>query len=140
MTKPITTLKGIGTEIAEKFARLSIETIDDMLFHLPMRYEDRTEIQSIADAQIGENALIEGVIQSSEIRIARKRSLLCTLSDNTGSITLRFFHFYPAQQDSFKRGERLERFFLRGRPALSGAMSRVVQVREEATAATPGVS
>jgi len=110
MIKPITTLKGIGTEIADKFASLGIETIDDMLFHLPMRYEDRTEIQSIADAQIGENALIEGVIQSSEVRIARKRSLLCTLSDNTGSITLRFFHFHPAQQDSFKRGERLRCF------------------------------
>jgi ATP-dependent DNA helicase RecG len=110
MTKPITTLNGIGTEIAEQLARLGIETIDDMLFHLPLRYEDRTEIKSIADAQIGENALIQGVIQSAEVRIARKRSLLCTLSDNTGSLTLRFFHFHPAQQQSFKRGELLRCF------------------------------
>lgn len=110
MTTPITTLNGIGTEIAEQLARLGIETIDDMLFHLPLRYEDRTEIKSIASVQIGENALIEGVIQTSEVRMARKRSLLCMLSDDTGSLMLRFFHFYPAQQQSLKRGERLRCF------------------------------
>ena len=88
-------LKGVGPAVAEKIKRLEIYNIQDVLFHLPMRYEDRTKITAIGSLQFGQQALIEGVIDHSEIKFAGRgrRSLLCHLSDNTGAIVLRFFHF-----------------------------------------------
>ena len=108
MTIAITTLHGVGTQMAEKLARLDIYSVEDMLFHMPLRYEDRTQITAISDMIVGEIVLIEGTIQSTEIKMgSKKSSLICMLSDDTGSILLRFFHFYPSQRDKLKAGTRL---------------------------------
>ncbi len=105
-------LKGVGPAVAEKIKRLEIYNIQDVLFHLPMRYEDRTKITAIGSLRYGQQALIEGVIDHSEIKFAGRgrRSLLCHLSDNTGSIVLRFFHFNKAQQSNLAKGQRLRCF------------------------------
>ncbi len=107
---PLTTLRGVGPQLAVRLGRLNLHKVQDLLFHLPQRYQDRTQIVPIKALQIGMQALIEGEIRLSEIRLGRRRSLLCRLSDGTGSIALRFFHFSRSQQDSLKPKVRLRCF------------------------------
>jgi ATP-dependent DNA helicase RecG len=105
-------LKGVGQSVAEKLKRLEIYNIQDVLFHLPLRYEDRTKITALGSLQIGQQALIEGVIEHSEVKYGGRgrRSLLCYLTDNTGAIVLRFFHFNKLQQNNLSKGQRLRCF------------------------------
>ena len=105
-------LKGIGPSVAEKLTRLEIYNIQDVLFHLPLRYEDRTKITAIGSLQAGQHALIEGVVDHSEVKFGGRgrRSLLCHLSDNTGAVMLRFFYFNKAQQSNLSSGAKLRCF------------------------------
>lgn len=105
-------LKGVGQAVAEKLKRLEIYNIQDVLFHLPMRYEDRTKITPLGALRLGQQALVEGVIDHCEIKFGGRgrRSLLCYLSDNTGAVVLRFFHFNKAQQSKLTVGQRLRCF------------------------------
>lgn len=103
----VTALKGVGKQLAEKLARLQLRTIEDVLFHLPLRYIDRTRITPIAALQPMVNAVIEGEIRGSDIVYGRRRSLVCRLQDTTGLITLRFFHFSAAQKQQLVAGARL---------------------------------
>jgi len=102
-------LKGVGQAVADKLKRLEIYNIQDVLFHLPMRYEDRTKITPLGSLQIGQQVLIEGVVDHSEVKYGGRgrRSLLCYLSDNTGAVVLRFFHFNKIQQNNLSKGQRL---------------------------------
>ncbi len=106
----ITTLKGVGPAVAEKLARLHIRTVQDLLFHLPLRYQDRTRIHPIGSLRPGNEVVIEGEVQLSEIKFGRRRMLLTRISDGTGSLTLRFFHFSNAQKQSLSPGTRLRCF------------------------------
>jgi ATP-dependent DNA helicase RecG len=110
MTTPVTTLHGVSESVAAQLARLGIQTVEDVLFHLPLRYEDRTQIKPIAELRVGETVLIEGAVQSAEVKFGRRRTLVCTFSDGTGTVMLRFFHFYASQQQSLKPGVRLRCF------------------------------
>ena len=105
-------LKGVGQAVAEKLKRLEIYNIQDVLFHLPMRYEDRTKLTALGSLRPGQQVLVEGVIDHSEVKFMGRgrRSLLCYLSDNTGAIVLRFFHFNKAQQNNLSNGSRLRCF------------------------------
>jgi ATP-dependent DNA helicase RecG len=111
-------LKGVGPAVASKLENLGIFCIQDVLFHLPLRYEDRTQIMPVGGLQPGQQAVIEGVIEHSEVRFSGRRrskkgsgrSLLCYLSDGTGEILLRFFHFSSAQQANLGQGVRLRCF------------------------------
>lgn len=110
--RPVTCLKGVGPAVANKLARLEIYRVQDVLFHLPVRYEDRTTLTSIGALRFSQQALIEGTIDHTEVKFTGKgrRSLLCHLSDNTGAIVLRFFHFNKAQQNNLSSGTRLRCF------------------------------
>lgn len=105
-------LKGVGQVVAEKLKRLEIYNIQDVLFHLPKRYEDRTKITALGSLQLGQQALVEGTVDHCEIKYGGRgrRSLLCYLSDNTGAVVLRFFHFSKAQQNNLSNGTRLRCF------------------------------
>ena len=105
-------LKGVGPSVAEKLKRLEIYNVQDVLFHLPMRYEDRTKVTALGSLQIGQQVLVEGVVDHSEVKFLGRgrRSLLCYLSDNTGAVVLRFFHFSKAQQNNLVAGTRLRCF------------------------------
>jgi len=100
-------LKGVGPKVAEKLQRLDIHSQDDLLFHLPLRYQDRSHIYPIGSLRAGAECQIQGEVQLSEIKYGRGRMLLSRLSDGTGFITLRFFHFSNAQKNQLKRGVRL---------------------------------
>ncbi|MYE49495.1 MAG: ATP-dependent DNA helicase RecG, partial [Gammaproteobacteria bacterium] len=89
----LTTLTGIGPAMAGKLERLGLRTVRDLLFLLPIRYEDRTRIRPIIEIKPGQRVQIEGVIAHARVIMGRRRSLLCALRDETAEITLRFFHF-----------------------------------------------
>ncbi len=91
----------------EKLNRMGILTIQDCLFHLPLRYQDKTRLSLIGSLQAGQEALVEGTIEITQIKFGRRRSLLCLISDGTGTLMLRFFHFSRAQQQRLEKGSVL---------------------------------
>jgi len=107
---PITELKGVGEKVAEKLKRLNIISVADMLFHLPFRYEDRSQVVPIGSLQAGQSCLFEGRIELAEVVFRGRRSMLVRLSDDTGFITLRFFHFSNSQKQAMQRGKWLRCF------------------------------
>ena len=88
---PVRALRGVGPKMVENLEKIGISTIQDLLFHLPLRYQDRTRIYPIGSLRHGQEALIQGTVEHSEIVYRGRRQMLCTLSDNTGMLMLRFF-------------------------------------------------
>lgn len=107
---PVTALTGVGEKLAEKLAKLGIRQVQDLLFHLPLRYQDRTRLMPLGSLRIQQESLVEGVIGLSQVNFGRRRSLLCHISDGTGSLVLRFFHFSKAQQQQLAKGRRVRCF------------------------------
>nr|WP_312509134.1 ATP-dependent DNA helicase RecG [Pseudomonas luteola] len=116
---PVTALKGIGAAMAEKLARVGLENLQDVLFHLPLRYQDRTRVVPIGALRPGQDAVVEGVVATADVIMGRRRSLLVRLQDGSGTLSLRFFHFSQAQKDGMKRGTHL-RCYGEVRPGASG--------------------
>ncbi|MEX2961838.1 ATP-dependent DNA helicase RecG [Microbulbifer sp. TYP-18] len=108
--QPVTVLKGVGDRVAQVLARLHINTVQDLLLHLPCRYQDRTRITPIAGLQAGVDAVVEGDIRAADILYGRRRSLVVRLQDHSGTLSLRFFHFTAAQKNRFAPGTRLRCF------------------------------
>ena len=108
--RPVAELRGVGPALAEKLARLGVTQVQDLLFVLPSRYEDRTQISEIGAVRAGTRAVVEGEIQLTEVAYRRRRQLLCRITDGTGSLTLRFFYFSAAQQANLARGVRIRCF------------------------------
>lgn len=106
----ITKLKGVGPKMAENLEKLGIEKVQDLLFHLPLRYQDRTQIYPIGATEHTQEVLIQGTVEHSEIVFRGRRMMICTLSDGTGTLTLRFFHFSKAQQTALSRGTHVSAF------------------------------
>ena len=100
-------LKGVGPKVAEKLQRLDIHNQNDLLFHLPLRYQDRSRVYPIGSLRAGMECQITGEVQLSDIKYGRSHMLLTRISDGTGFITLRFFHFSNAQKNQLKRGARI---------------------------------
>ncbi|AUM12803.1 ATP-dependent DNA helicase RecG [Ketobacter alkanivorans] len=101
---PVTQLKGVGAAQAEKLARLGIRTLQDVLFHLPFRYQDRTRLVPIGATREGSEVLIQGRVLMADVVIRKRRSLICRIEDGTGQIHLRFFHFSTSQKNHFQPG------------------------------------
>ena len=116
---PVTALKGVGAALAEKLARVGLETLQDLLFHLPLRYQDRTRIVPIGALRPGQDAVVEGTVTGADIVMGRRRSLLVRLHDGSGSLSLRFYHFSQAQKEALKRGTQV-RCYGEVRPGASG--------------------
>lgn len=112
-------LTGVGPALAARLQRLGIRAVSDLLFHLPMRYENRTCITPIGSIQPGQAVLIEGTIAASGIIQGGRRSLLCRIEDGTGMVSARFFHFNRAQSSSLCKGVGI-RCFGEPRPGSSG--------------------
>lgn len=104
---PVSNLKEIQPNHQQRLTRLGIITFQDLLFHFPIRYENRTHITPIGTLKLGDSVLIEGEIQHGEIFSGRRRYLSLRIADSTGSILLKFFHFTPSQSEDFQPGVKL---------------------------------
>ncbi len=109
-TVPVTTLKGVGEALADKLARIGIHNIQDLLFHLPLRYQDRTRVTPIGSLQPHSDVVVQGKVLASDIVMGKRRSLLCRIGDGSGSISLRFFHFTGAQKNNLRQGAEVRCF------------------------------
>lgn len=104
---PLTSLSGVGAKVAEKLAKIGLHSIQDLLFHLPLRYEDRTRIYPIAKLHAGLFVAIQGRVMSCDTHFGRKKMLTVKVSDGNGTLTLRFFNFNAGMKNSFAEGRPL---------------------------------
>ncbi|MFT5483516.1 MAG: ATP-dependent DNA helicase RecG, partial [Halieaceae bacterium] len=110
VNSPVLSLHGVGPALVDKLGRIGIKKVADLLFHLPLRYQDRTRLTPIAAVQPGASVVIEGLVRVADITLGRRRSLVVRLEDGSGLIGLRFFHFSAAQKHSLSPGTRLRCF------------------------------
>ena len=103
-------LKGVGPKIATSLLILGIKTVQDAAFHLPYRYEDRTNLTPIGNAPYAIPLLIEGEIIKSTVVFRGKRMLITEIFDGTGRLTMRMFHFALAQHKKLKEGHKIRCF------------------------------
>ncbi|MBN2865268.1 MAG: ATP-dependent DNA helicase RecG [Thiotrichales bacterium] len=104
-------LKGIGPKQLEKLHKLGLFVVRDLLFHLPLRYQDKTRKTELETVLVGQEALIEGEVFSQHLTQGRRSSLLVKIQSPSGVfLTLRFFHFHYRQAQQFSRGKTLRVF------------------------------
>jgi ATP-dependent DNA helicase RecG len=103
----VTDLKGVGSKLAVTLAKLDLFSVQDLLFHLPFRYEDRTRVLSLLSLRTGQHGLFEGSVDYSKVVLGRRRSLEVAISDGSGTAVLRFYHFSTAQMRLLEPGVRL---------------------------------
>ena len=105
---PVGKLPGVGPALVAALARLGLERVQDLWFHLPLRYEDKTRVIAIADLRPGERAQVEGVIETVERGFRYRPQLKVVIGDDSGrALLLRFFHFNRAQAEQLQLGMRL---------------------------------
>lgn len=100
----LTQLSGVGPQMESKLQRVHVNNVQDVLFHLPHRYEDRTRVTELGALMHSVSAVVVGQIDLAQVVFGRRRSLLIRISDGTGSLTIRMFYFNRAQEKAFKRG------------------------------------
>ena len=105
---PVSALPGVSPSLVAALARLGLERVQDLWFHLPLRYEDRTRVTAIADLHVGERAQVEGVVEAVERGFRYRPQLKVAIGDaSRHSLLLRFFHFNRAQAEQLLPGTRL---------------------------------
>jgi ATP-dependent DNA helicase RecG len=107
---PITALRGVGEALALRLRALGVETIQDLLFLLPLRYEDRTRVVPLGELLPGQRASVEGEVLLTEVAFRGRRQMLCKIADGSGFLMLRFFYFTAQQQAGLARGARIRCF------------------------------
>jgi len=104
-------LKGVGPKVAEKLLKLGILTQRDVLFHLPLRYEDRTTVTAIGALQAGGKSLVQAEVMQASTNFRRlgrsRRVLVAKLADHSGLLTIRLFYFSARQQQMLEKGNWL---------------------------------
>jgi len=108
--KPVTVLRGVGDTLALRLRALGVETTQDLLFLLPLRYEDRTRVVPLGELRAGQRAAVEGKVLLTEVVFRGRRQMLCKIADGSGFLTLRFFYFTAQQQTGLARGARIRCF------------------------------
>ena len=107
---PVENIKGVGPKIAETLSILGIQQVEDAVFHLPYKYEDRTQLTPIGDAPYEVPLLIEGEIVKSTVVFRGRRMLITEIFDGTGRLTMRMFHFAMAQHKNLQEGYKIRCF------------------------------
>ena len=105
--RALTELPGVGERVATRLLALGLARESDLLFHMPLRFEDRTRITPLNRVRPGTTALVEGRIVHQAIRYGRTRMLTATLADDSGQLSLRLFRFFPSQLKLLAEGRRL---------------------------------
>ena len=99
-----------GPQIASSLRNLGLETIGDLLFHLPQRYQDRSRLTPIASLVDGQDALVRARVEITDVRYAGRRQLRVVLSDEGRGLLLRFFHFNEGQRAAFAAGRWVQAY------------------------------
>jgi ATP-dependent DNA helicase RecG len=107
---PTSILKGVGPRLVERLTKIGVNTLQDLLFHLPLRYEDRTRIYLIANLLPMIHVSVQGEIEDTNIVLGKRRMMVCTIFDGTGRITLRFFNFSATQKNHLSPGKIVKCF------------------------------
>jgi ATP-dependent DNA helicase RecG len=108
--RPVTVLRGVGDSLALRLRALGVVTTQDLLFLLPLRYEDRTRVVPLGELRAGQRAAVEGEVLLTEVVYRGRRQMLCKIADGSGFLTLRFFYFTAQQQNGLARGARIRCF------------------------------
>lgn len=101
---PVTVLRGVGEKLKLKLSEIGIHSLEDLLFHFPLRYQDRTRITPIGGALDQRDVVVEGAVIAAAVTMGRRRTLLVKVEDATGILTIRFFHFRQSQVAQFRQG------------------------------------
>ncbi|EKY3088083.1 ATP-dependent DNA helicase RecG [Cronobacter dublinensis] len=104
---PLSSLTGVGASQSAKLAKIGLHTVQDLLLHFPLRYEDRTHLYPINDLLPGIYATVEGEVLNCNITFGGRRMMTCQMSDGTGILTMRFFNFNAAMKNSLSAGRRV---------------------------------
>ena len=102
---PLTSLSGVGAKVAEKLEKIGLVSVQDLLFHLPLRYEDRTRIYPIIKLHPGIWAAVQGKVMAVDTIFGRRKMLAVRISDGNGTLTLRFFNFTAGMKNNFTEGK-----------------------------------
>ncbi|MDY6481254.1 ATP-dependent DNA helicase RecG [Acinetobacter faecalis] len=103
-------LQGVGNASAALLEKLNIFNTDDLLFHLPRDYEDRSTIIPMNQLVVGRSYLLEGIVKGVDFPPGKRKSMAVLLDDDFGKVTLRFYHVYKGITDRAKVGNRLRIF------------------------------
>ncbi|QPF32492.1 ATP-dependent DNA helicase RecG [Acinetobacter lwoffii] len=103
-------LQGVGNAAAALLEKLNIFNTDDLLFHLPRDYEDRSTIIPMNQLSVGRSYLLEGIVKGVDFPPGKRKSMAVLLDDDFGKVTLRFYHIYKGITDRCKLGNRLRIF------------------------------
>ncbi len=106
----LTELKGIGKTTATKLHDFGLTSVMDLLFHLPLRYEDKTKITAIDDLVGFSYAQVEGEITKSYVTQGRRPILVCEIDDGSQFMQLKFFNFYYSQKLKMKAGVHIRAY------------------------------
>ncbi|MEB2286466.1 MAG: ATP-dependent DNA helicase RecG [Myxococcales bacterium] len=124
---PVQFVKGVGPKRAEQLATLGLTTVDDLLFHLPFRYEDRRDVRTISMLRPGEQATVEAEIGDVRERFAgRRRILEASAVDASGSLTLLWYNQLGYFRSRFRAGQRV---LLHGKVEAAKGMARMLGLR-----------
>jgi ATP-dependent DNA helicase RecG len=138
LSEALTSLKGVGPALAKRLGKLGLSRVEDLLFLLPLRYEDRTQLVRIGALVAGKRCLTSGEVLLAETAYRGRRNLLVRISDGSGQLTLRFFHFSRQQQAQFQAGKHVSCFgeVRRGSAGFEMIHPEYRILREEQDAAT----
>ena len=100
----------LGNTLADKLVRLGIAREQDLVLHLPLRYEDHTHLCPLAALKPGQAWQVEGIVANTDIQYRPRRQLVCLLEEGEAQLVLRFFHFYPSQQKALAPDKRVRAF------------------------------
>ena len=104
----VTSIKGVGEKMGAAFLKLGIKSVEDLLFHFPVDYQDRTQLSKIADLQPDQEFVIRGTVEKVSQTFVPRKMLIVKVSDSTGHIYLRFFYYFPGLRNLFKEGALME--------------------------------
>ena len=116
---PLSTLRGVGPKLLGRLEELGLRQVEDLLYHFPLRYQDRTRVTPIGSLQEGVDAVVQGHIRIASVVPGRRPTLMAKVEDGTGLLTLRFFHFRRAQAQQMKPGVAIT-FFGQARRSSAG--------------------
>ena len=106
----VTELPGVGPNIKSKLMKLGINTVQDLLFQLPIKYQNRTKITQINESTFAEEVQVEGTIISTKTIYRGRQNLICEIEDNSGQLILRFINFNFSQKRQLQEGKLIRCF------------------------------